>query len=56
MGGYVGWECTQIHEFFVIYIQWWGMGNMEELTKIMENIEQKFLVYHKFFIIYYNDG
>ena len=32
------------------------MGNMGELTKNMENIEQKFLVYHEFFIIYYNDG
>ena len=32
------------------------MGNMDELTKNMENIEQKFLVYHEFFIIYYNDG
>ena len=43
MGGYVGWEFTQIHEFIVICIQIWGMGNMEELTKNMENIEHNFL-------------
>ena len=37
------WEFTQIHEFIVICIQLWGMGNMEELTKNMENIEHNFL-------------